>query len=160
MRCRNPNAGIVVLWVKLHKKGYSRSISGLLKILKITGQMMAILPNPKYIPKLYEKMPYPGQHIQIDVKYFPASCLVGAAAAEAAKTGEAFSSTCSLTNIAGLGAWWRSKNTIPILPPSSKHCVKRFPYLIECFQTDNGFEFTNRLNAQCSDKETLFERTQ
>lgn len=37
--------------------------------------------------------------------------------------------------------------------------MKRFPYAIECVQTDNGFEFTNRLNAQCSNKETLFERT-
>lgn len=40
-----------------------------------------------------------------------------------------------------------------------KHCVKRFPYAIECVQTDNGPEFTNRLNSQCSDKKTLFEVT-
>ena len=40
-----------------------------------------------------------------------------------------------------------------------QHCVKRFPYAIECVQTDNGQEFTNRLNPQCSDKKTLFEET-
>ena len=40
------------------------------------------LPNPKYIPKPYEQMQYPGQRVQIDVKFVPKSCLVGAAAEE------------------------------------------------------------------------------
>ena len=39
-----------------------------------------------------------------------------------------------------------------------RHCVKRFPFVIECVQTDNGPEFTNRLNSQRTDKETLFEK--
>ena len=42
---------------------------------------MAIKPkNPKYIPKPYEQMNYPGERVQIDVKFVPAACLVGAAA--------------------------------------------------------------------------------
>ena len=32
-------------------------------------------PNPKYIPKPYEQMQYPGQRIQVDVKFVPAACL-------------------------------------------------------------------------------------
>lgn len=36
-------------------------------------------PNPKYIPKPYETMKYPGQRIRIDVKYVPSVCLVGEA---------------------------------------------------------------------------------
>lgn len=44
--------------------------------------MAVKLPNPKYIPKPYEKMSYPGQRVQIDVKYVPKSCLVGIAAGE------------------------------------------------------------------------------
>lgn len=35
------------------------------------------LPNPKYIPKPYEQMRYLGQRVQIDVKFVPASCIVG-----------------------------------------------------------------------------------
>ena len=42
MRRRNPNAGIVVFWVKLREKGYTRSISGLLKVLRKMGQMADI----------------------------------------------------------------------------------------------------------------------
>ena len=34
-------------------------------------------PNPKYIPKPYEKMSFPGQSVQINVKFVPDSCLVG-----------------------------------------------------------------------------------
>ena len=40
-----------------------------------------------------------------------------------------------------------------------RHVVEKFPYVIECIQTDNGLEFTNRLNAKEAGKQTLFERT-
>ncbi len=35
------------------------------------------LPNPKYIPKPYEQMQYPGQRVQINVKFVPEVCIVG-----------------------------------------------------------------------------------
>ena len=38
MRRRNPNAGLVVFWVKLRQRGYSRSITGLYRVLKRTSQ--------------------------------------------------------------------------------------------------------------------------
>ena len=34
MRRRNPHAGLVVFWVKLRQRGYSRSIPGLYRFLK------------------------------------------------------------------------------------------------------------------------------
>ena len=77
MRRRNPNDGLVVFWVKLRQRGYSRSISGLYRVLRRTGQGVMKLPNPKYTPKPYEQMQYPGQRVQIDVKFVPASCIVG-----------------------------------------------------------------------------------
>ena len=87
MRRRNPHAGLVVFWVKLRQRGYSRSISGLYKLLcRIDGKPIK-LPNPKYIPKPYEQMKYPGQRGQIDVKYVPSACLVGEAAEEAKENG-------------------------------------------------------------------------
>ena len=73
MRRRNPNAGLVVFWVKLMQRGYTRSIPGLYRFLKKQGILTQKLPNPKYIPKPYEQMQYPGQRIQIDVKFVPAS---------------------------------------------------------------------------------------
>lgn len=34
-------------------------------------------PNPKYISKPYEQMQYPGQRIQLNTKFVPATCIVG-----------------------------------------------------------------------------------
>ena len=76
MRRRNPDSGLVVFWVKLMQRGYSRSITGLYRFLRRQG-MMAVKPqNSKYIPKPYEQMTYPGQRIQVDVKFVPSACLV------------------------------------------------------------------------------------
>ena len=56
IRRRNPHAGLVVFWVKLRQRGYTRSISGPHKLLcRIDGKPVK-LPNPKYIPKPYEQM--------------------------------------------------------------------------------------------------------
>ena len=81
-RRRNPNTGLVVLWVKLRRSGYIRSITGLYRVLRRQGQMAVKLPNPKYIPKPYEKMRFPGERVQIDVKFVPEACIVGDAAGE------------------------------------------------------------------------------
>lgn len=152
MRRRNPNTGIVVFWVKLRQRGYTRSISGLYRFLRKHGAMAVKLPNPKYIPKPYEQMKYPGQRVQIDVKFVPQVCIVGQSEPtqwfqytfldeysrfryiEAFQEHNTYSSTLFL-----------------------KHVVKKFPYAIECVQTDNGSEFTNRLLPRGSDKPTLFE---
>lgn len=104
-------------------------------------------------------MQYPSQRVQIDVKYVPSSCLTGAAEAEAAETGGFFQYTFidEYSCFRYLESF-KEHNTYSS-SECIKHCVRKFPYTIECVQTDNGFEFTNRLNAQCSNKETLFERT-
>lgn len=77
MRKRNANAGLVVFWVKLRQRGYTRSVTGLYRLLRRQGELRVNPPNPKYIPKLYEKMQYPGQRVQIDVKFVPEVCIVG-----------------------------------------------------------------------------------
>ena len=65
--------------VKLMQRGYSRSIPGLLQLLRRQG-MMAVKPaNPKYVAKPYEQMSHPGERIQIDVKFVPSVCLVNEA---------------------------------------------------------------------------------
>ena len=59
VRRRNPHAGLVILWVKLMQKGYKRSITGLYRFLRKQGILAVKPPNPKYVPKPYEKMDYP-----------------------------------------------------------------------------------------------------
>ncbi len=160
MRRRNPNAGLVVFWVKLRQRGYTRSISGLYRFLRKSGQMAEKLPNPKYVPKPYEQMKYPGQRVQIDVKYVPKACLVGDAVNQAAENGGYFYQYTFIDEFSRF-RYLEAFQEHSAFSSSEfiKHCVKRFPYAIECIQTDNGSEFTNRLNPHYSDKKTLFEET-
>ena len=46
---------------------------------KKQGIMVQKLPNLKYVPKPYEQMSYPGQRVQIDVKFVLSCCLLNEA---------------------------------------------------------------------------------
>ena len=154
MRRRNPNTGIVVLWVKLRMRGYSRSISGLYRILTKTGQMAVKLPNPKYIPKPYEQMLYPGQRVQIDVKHVPSVCLVGDAKGQKFYQYTMIDEYSRFRYLEAFDECSTYSSAVFL-----RHCFEKFPYLIECVQTDNGFEFTNRLHNTATPRVTLFEKT-
>ena len=82
IRRRNPNAGLVVFWVKLKQRGYMRSVTSPYRVLRKLGEMAVKPKNSKYIPKPYEQMTYPGQRIQIDIKFVPVACLVGGSCRE------------------------------------------------------------------------------
>ena len=53
---------LVVLWIKLRAKGYTRSITSLYRVMCRIG-IYKKTPSKKkeYIPKPYEQMDYPGQ---------------------------------------------------------------------------------------------------
>jgi len=88
-------------------------------------------------------MQYPGQRVQIDVKHVPSSCIVGKDSdtkfyqytaldeysryryVEAFEEASTYSSTIFLRNM-----------------------LKVFKFKVECVQTDNGPEFTNRFSRK------------
>ena len=151
MRRRNPHAGLVVFWVKLMQRGYKRSIAGLYRVLKRQGMMAEKPKNPKYVPKPYEQMERPGQRVQVDVKFVPAACLVGDA------KGEKYYQYTAIDEYSR----WRYVEAFQEHSTYSSavfmdHLVKAFPASIECVQTDNGTEFTNRFTTH-REKPTLFE---
>ena len=154
MRRRNPNAGLVVFWVKLQMRGYTRSISGLYRFLRKRGQMAVKLPNPKYIPKPYEQMQYPGQRVQIDVKFVPEVCIVGQ---EKGTKWYQYTFLDEYSRFRYLEAF-EEHNTYTSAV-FLRHVVEKFPYAIECVQTDNGTEFTKRLLPKGPKTLTLFENT-
>ena len=51
MRRRNPHAGLVVFWVKLRQRGYTRSISGLYKLLRRIDGKPIKLPKSQIYSK-------------------------------------------------------------------------------------------------------------
>lgn len=152
MRRRNPNAGLVVFWVKLMQRGYSHSITGLYRVLKRNGEMAVKPKNPKYIPKPYEKMYFPGQRVQVDVKFVPASCIVGAAKGEKYYQYTAIDEYSRFRYIAAFKEH-SSHSSAQFLD----QLIKAFKFPIQCIQTDNGMEFTKRLCVSGKRTETLFE---
>lgn len=153
MRRRNPNAGLVVFWVKLRMRGYTRSISGLYRVLRRQGEMAVKLPNPKYIPKPYEQMEYPGQRCQIDVKFVPKACIVGQ---EEDTQWYQYTFLDEFSRFRYLEAFQEHSTYSSAV--FLRHVVEKFPFAIECIQTDNGSEFTNRLNSSSCHRLTLFEK--
>ena len=154
MRRRNMNAGLVVFWVKLRQRGYTRSITGLYRFLRKHGQMAVKPPNPKYIPKPYEQMQYPGQRVQIDVKFVPEACMVGDAKG---KKFYQYTAIDEYSRFRYLEAF--EEHSTYSSAVFLKHMLERFPFKVECVQTDNGMEFTKRLGSSENPTPTLFERT-
>lgn len=153
MRRRNPDSGLVIFWVKLMQRGYTRTIPGLYRFL-VKQQLMAVKPaNPKYVAKPYEQMTYPGQRFQIDVKFVPSVCLVNEA------KGEKFYQYTAIDEYSR----WRYVESFKEHSSYSSavfldHLIKVFPLPIDCVQTDNGQEFTKRFSSYGgSDKPTLFQ---
>ena len=73
---KNKETGLVVLWVKLRRNGYKRTISSLFRVMQKIG-IYNKTPSKKkeYEPKPYEQMKYPGERIQVDVKHVPRKSL-------------------------------------------------------------------------------------
>lgn len=152
MRRRNPHAGLVVFWVKLRQRGYTRSITGLYRILLKTNQTSVKPPNPKYIPKPYEKMYFPGQRVQIDVKFVPDACLVGDAKGKKFYQYTAIDEYSRFRYLEAFEEHSTHSSTLFL-----EHLIEKFPFPIHCIQTDNGAEFTKKLLPNKNLTLTLFE---
>lgn len=151
MRRRNPHIGLVVFWVKMRLRGYKRSITGLYRVLRRQGLKPIKPPNPKYIPKPYKQMTYPGQRVQIDVKHVPAACIAGDAKGQKFYQYTAIDEFSRFRYVEAFDEASTYTSTLFL-----KNMLKAFRFKIECVQTDNGFEFTNRFG---NGKPTLFENT-
>ena len=75
MHRRNPKLEIVELWVRLRKRGYTRTIESLWRVMRREGWLAKAEKKKPYKPKPYEQMQYPGQRVQIDVKVVPRRCI-------------------------------------------------------------------------------------
>ena len=152
---KNKETGLVVLWVKLRRAGYTRSITSLYRVMQKMGIYQKTPSKKKeYEPKPYEKMKYPGERVQIDVKYVPAKSLTKEVKE---KEGRYYQYT-ALDEYTRQRVLWASKEQSTYASTEFLKIIKKkFKYKIECIQTDNGTEFTNRLTTY-RDKKTLFEK--
>ena len=148
MRRRNPDLGLIELWHRLRQRGYSRRPESLFRVMRKLG----LFPSPKkkqfYKPKPYEQMSYPGQRVQVDVKVVPRRCI-----ADSQLRLFQYTAIDEFTRLRFLAAYPEQSTY------SSSDFLKRlFKWYerrgikVECVQTDNGFEFTNRFSNSKRDK--------
>ena len=155
MRRRNPSLGMIELWYRLKKRGYTRRPESLFRVMRKLG----LFPNTKekkpYKPKPYEQMTYPGQRVQVDVKVVPRRCI-----ADPELRLFQYTAIDEFSRLRFLAAYPEQSafSSADFLKKLVMWYARRGIH-IECVQTDNGFEFTNRFSNSKRDILTLFEAT-
>lgn len=155
MRRRNPKLGMVELWHRLRKRGYTRRPESLFRVMRKLGMFPPAERKNTYKPKPYEQMSYPGQRVQVDVKVVPRSCI-----SDPELRLFQYTAIDELTRLRFLAAYpeqstYSSADFLNKLVKWYARCGIR----VECVQTDNGFEFTNRFSNSKKGHLTLFEST-
>lgn len=142
---------MMVLWWKLCKKGYTRSYNSLLRQVKKLGLKKEAVKYQRYRPKPYQQADYPGQKVQIDVKYVPSRCVANG------RKYYQYTAVDECTRLV-FREMYEEQSTHSSTDFLHKLMVA-FPFPIKRIQTDNGSEFTNALKAKNPDKQlSLFEQ--
>ena len=155
MHRRNPNLGMVELWHRLRKRGYTRRPESLFRVMRKLGLFPAAEKKKAYKPKPYEQMTYPGQRVQVDVKVVPRRCI-----ADPELRLFQYTAIDEFTRLRFLAAYPEQStySSADFLKRLFKWYARR-GIRVECVQTDNGFEFTNRFSNSKRHLPTLFEAT-
>ena len=155
MRRRNPDLGMVELWHRLRKRGYTRCLESLFRVMRKMGMFPAAEKKKRYAAKPYEQMQYAGERVQIDVKVVPRRCIAGPEL-------RLFQYTAidEYTRLRFLAAYpEQSTYSSADFLRKAVRFFARHGIRIDCVQTDNGFEFTNRFSNTRRHLPTLFEAT-
>ena len=155
MHRRNPDLGMVELWHRLRKRGYTRRPESLFRVMRKLGMFPAPKPQNPYKPKPYEQMTHPGERVQIDVKVVPRKCI-----ADPELRLFQYTAIDEFTRLRFLAAYPEQStySSADFLQKVVKWYGRR-GIKVECVQTDNGFEFTNRFSNTKRHLPTLFEAT-
>ena len=140
----------ILLWASIREKGYTRSYASMGRVLNKWLSAEDKAKAEKRKPKPYQRAEYPGQKVQIDVKYVPSRCVAG---------GQKYYQFTAIDEC--------SRHVFrEMYDEKSSYSAKDFlirlvttsPYPIRLAQTDNGPEFTNALLVTKSEHKTLFEQ--
>ena len=155
MRRRNPHLGMVELWHRLRLRGYTRRPESLFRVMRTLGLFPKAEKKPAYKPKPYQQMTYPGQRVQVDVKVVPRRCV-----ADPELRLFQYTAIDEFTRLRFLAAYSEqsSYSSADFLKRLVKWYARR-GIRVECVQTDNGPEFTNRFSTNKRDRPSLFEAT-
>ena len=138
-----------MMWHNARKKGYERCYQTFLRtVRKLSGGVKSRKKQKK--PQPYARAEYPGQKIQIDVKYVPSNCVTD---------GQKYYQFTAVDECTRLPfrQMYNEHSTY-----SSKQFLEEllrfYQFPIREAQTDNGTEFTNALLVIKAKHKTLFEQ--
>ena len=155
MRRRNPTLGMIELWHRLRQRGYTRCPESLFRVMRKLGMFPAEKPKNTCKPKPYEQMTHPGERVQVNVKVVPRSCIADPALRLFQYTAiDEFSRLRFLAACTEQSTYSSADFLRKLTAWYARRGIK-----VECVQTDNGFEFTNRFSNSNRDLPTLFEKT-
>jgi transposase InsO family protein len=139
----------LVMWYKAGKKGYKRCYQTFLRtVRKLEGEVKK--PKPKKKSKPYMRAEYPGQKVQIDVKYVPSKCVVNG--------GKYYQFTAIDECSRDVFRQMYDERSTYSAKLFLEEMFEYFPFPIREAQTDNGTEFTNALLVTKAKHKTSFEK--
>lgn len=148
-RCYRYTKDKMMLWDRLCEKGYSRCYQSMLRAIRRLGLEETPKKRTGYKPKPYTRAEYPGQKVQVDVKYVPAYCVVnGQKYYQYTAVDE-----CTRYCFREMYDEHSTYSSLDFL----KKLIEYFPFPIREIQTDNGTEWTNALLVKRAEHKTLFE---
>lgn len=152
-RIRYGHEGYAEVYVQAKKRGYRRSYGSMSKQIRKLGKVETKRKlRTSYVKHNSVEGKYPGDKVQVDIKYVPMECLLFNS------YGERYYQITAIDE-------YSRKRILEIVSEKStystsqyvKHLEKRMGFKIETIQTDNGPEFVNT-NVE-DGKSTLFEDT-
>lgn len=140
----------MLMWDKLRERGYKRCYQSMLRAIRKLNLDESPEKRQGYKSKPYKRADYPGQKVQIDVKFVPSYCVTN---------GQKY---YQYTAIDECTRWcfremYDEHSTYSSLD-FIKKVVEKFPFPIREVQTDNGTEWTNALLVKKATHKTLFEQ--
>jgi transposase InsO family protein len=146
---RNGRRDLLLVFQRLREKGYARHYGSFKRVVgRLFGK--AKKKKTKKKPKPYQRAEYPGQKVQIDVKYVPSRCVANGQkyyqfTAVDECTRYAFREMYDEHSTYSAKDFLMKLATNPLFP-------------IRMVQTDNGTEFTNALLVIKAKHKSLFEQ--
>ena len=142
--------GLAEVYVQLLKRGYKRSYASMCKQIKNTAQKTTKYKRTSYAKHKEIRGEFPGEKVQIDIKYVPQSAIFFNS------HGKRYYQITAIDESS-------RKRYLSIVDEKSvthtsefvKDLERKLGFKIHTIQTDNGSEFVN--NSEQSKKETSFE---
>lgn len=148
---RNGVYGLAEVYVRCRKSGYTRSFGSMCRQIRKKGYKKPTIHRKSYCKYEHMEGKYPGDKVQIDIKYVPNECI------RFPSYGNRY------YQITGIDEYSR-KRVLKIVKEKStyettkylKELEKRMGFPIHTIQVDNGSEFVN--DGDRTERESAFEK--